>query len=221
MSVVLAASAAVLVIAAGLAAQDLKPPEESLVLWLRADAGVEVDGERVVLWEDQSGGGHHAEGERATAPVLTENAINDLPAVRFDGERSHLIVPHHDDLNAGDGFTVFCVYRFSDGFRIAQKKSAAGGLSPDAWFLAPTSGLGVSGKYAGELPFARNRAHLQSNVFDGGAGTLKVYRYGELLTEMTGLAPQEPNADPVYLGQRYNPAGTQGHLKGEIAELLI
>ena len=214
------AAAALVVVAAGIGAADDTPPTENLVLWLRADAGVERTGERVAAWEDQSGRDHHARGEAGAAPIWVENAINGRPAVRFDGARSTLAIPHHPELNAGDGFSVFCVYRYSGGFRIAQKKDRSGGLVADAWFLAPQGGLGVSGRYWGGT-FGPNRPHLQSTVFDGAAGSLSFFSLGERLTALNGIKPQQPNDDPIRLGKRDNPGGTEGHLKGDIAELLI
>ncbi len=213
------------VVAAALVAADgggggLVPPAAGLVLWLRADAGVELAGDRVVLWRDQSGRGHDAVAQGASGPHLARATINGLPAVHFDGSGSFLVVSSSPELNAGDAFSVFCVFRFSDGFRIAQKKSRSGGLAADAWFLTPTGGLGVAGRYSPARIFPPNRPHLQASVFEGVARRLRVFNCGELLDELDGVSPQQPNDDPVYLGKR-DSGGNEGNLHGDVAELLI
>ena len=202
-------------------AQEPAPPREGLVLWLRGDAGVQAEGGRVTRWADRSGRGNDAVGEADGIPVLAEGTVNGRPAVRFDGVQSHLVIPHAPELNAGEGLTVLCVCRWSDGFRIAQKRSNDGGLRPDAWFLTPSGGLGVSGKFVSRTLFPREQWQVQTSVFDGRRQTLRVFRHGEEAILISGVAPQQPNEDPVYLGRRLNPGGTEGHLRGEIAELLI
>jgi len=58
-----------------------------LLLWLRADKGVQVDAQgHVSRWEDVSGHGHHfVGGEPATYPSLVNDASSGMPAVQFDG----------------------------------------------------------------------------------------------------------------------------------------
>jgi hypothetical protein len=217
----LAAPAMMALTAVDVDAQDASPPMEGLALWLRADAGVQTEGLRVVRWEDQSGRGNDASAEEAGEPVLVEGAIGGRPAVRFDGAHSHLVIPHAPELNATSGFAVLCVYQWSDGFRIAQKKSNHGGLAPDAWFLTPTGGLGLSGRFLSRTWFARDRWYVQTSVFDAQQRTVRVYRYGEEAGILPDVPPPQPNEDPVYLGQRLNPGGTEGYLRGDLAELLI
>jgi len=190
-----------------LEAQDLRPPADDLVLWLRADAGVQRQGDRVVLWEDQSGRGHDATSEAATAPTWVEEAIAGQPAVRFDGLQTSMTIPHHGELNAGEAFTAFCVFRYHDGFRIAQKKDRSGGLTPDAWFIAPHAGLGVGGRYSSASMAARGEPAALTTVFDAAKHSLSVYRAGKLVDELTGLEPQQPNTDPIRLGKRDLPGG--------------
>ncbi len=196
-------------------------PMAGLILWLRADVGVVLEGDRVVRWEDQSGRGNHAQGTVATGPHWIANSINGRAAVRFDGMGNYLLVPHHPDLNATRGFTVFCVFRYATGFRIAQKKDRSGGLEADAWFLTPRGGLGVGGQYLGGSFFLPNRPNLQVSVFDADRRKLIVIADGEVVDELEDVPPQEPNEDPICLGKRNLPGGTQGELSGDLAELLI
>ncbi len=202
-------------------AQEAGPPREGLVLWLRAEVGVQVEGGQVVRWEDQSGRENDATAETEGRPILVEGAINGQPAVQFDGVGSHLVIAPTADLDGTAGLTALCVYRWTDGFRIAQKKSNHGGLAPDAWFLTPSGGLGASGKFVSRALFAREQWQLQTSVLDPEAETLRVFRHGEEAVVISGVAAPQPNGDPLYLGQRLNPGATEGHLRGDITELLI
>ena len=59
--------------------------ETHLQLWWRADAGVPSG--TGGYWADQSGKANHGyQPSGAKAPVLAHNAVNGLPAMRFDGE---------------------------------------------------------------------------------------------------------------------------------------
>ena len=83
-------------------------PTDSLKLWLKADAGVELSGSKVTLWADQSGNGADAEqGNSANQPVLDDNAINGLPALSFDGVDDFLTFTL--PINGLSGMTIFVV----------------------------------------------------------------------------------------------------------------
>ncbi len=208
-------------LAGAAAAQAPAPPQADLVLWLRADAGVERQGERVSAWKDQSGRGNDALSRPGSEPLWTPDGINGRPAVRFDGARSFLVVAHKDELNAGAGFSVLCVLKFSKGFRVAQKKDKSGGIDEDAWFVTPEQGLGVSGRFANVHYFRPRRAVLQASVYSPADRTICAFANGEPAGTLRDVPPQAANDHPVFLGKRNHPGGTEGHLAGEVAELLI
>jgi len=80
-----------------------------LRLWWRADAGVPTG--HGDLWQDQSGlGNHGAQPLGAAVPTLVRDAVNGLPAMRFDGSADHVRFPAQ--LN-GVIRTVFWVVRES------------------------------------------------------------------------------------------------------------
>lgn len=61
-------------------------PAVGLQLWLKADAGVTLNGSTVSKWVDQSGNGNHAiQLDAGRQPVLVSKALNGKPALRFDG----------------------------------------------------------------------------------------------------------------------------------------
>jgi len=57
-------------------------------MWLHAGAGVTADGAGLVSrWADQSGNGHEAvRGDSRYQPCLTNNVVNGLPGLRFEGD---------------------------------------------------------------------------------------------------------------------------------------
>lgn len=62
-----------------------------LACWLRADAGVSLNGENVAAWADQSGNGTDAtQGTESKQPLLVLDGMNGLPVVRFDGATNFL-----------------------------------------------------------------------------------------------------------------------------------
>lgn len=87
----------------------------NLVLWLKADAGVTVDGSgtNVVAWADQSGNGFVADQTPLTSylqPDLVPNAVNGNPALHFDGANDHLAITNQT-LNLTSGLSIFILAR--------------------------------------------------------------------------------------------------------------
>ncbi|HZE98914.1 MAG TPA: tetratricopeptide repeat protein [Planctomycetota bacterium] len=84
-------------------------PSQGLLLWLRADAGVEVTGTTVSRWQDQSKGKSDAiPKDPAAGPQLVASAIRGLPAILFSGKEDELRLPDgFEDFSAG--LSVFVV----------------------------------------------------------------------------------------------------------------
>jgi len=76
-------------------------PSQALILWLRADAGVELNGSSVTRWQDQSGGHNDAapRDPAVAAPQLSAKAVRGRPAIVFKGKEDELWLP--------DGFESF------------------------------------------------------------------------------------------------------------------
>lgn len=95
-----------------LSTSNLAPSDVSgLVLWLKADSGVQTNaGGYVSSWADQSGNSVPvAPAVEANQPLYVTNAVNGIPAVRFDGFNDQLTWP---DLSAR---TIFVVNRVAVG----------------------------------------------------------------------------------------------------------
>ena len=66
-------------------------PTAGLQLWLKADAGVTLNGSKVSRWSDQSGNNNDAieqDGDRQ--PLLVRDCLNGKPTIRFDGVNDRL-----------------------------------------------------------------------------------------------------------------------------------
>jgi len=191
-------------------------------LWLRADRGIETEDGKVTVWEDQSPAQNHAVSESGGRPRSVPNAINGMPVVRFDGATTYLRVSHREELNTNSGLTVFVVYSHQSGFRLMQKKDNASGSQDDAWFVMPLGGLSVSGKLENGALFERGQMyHLQTDVYDVNRGQIGIYSNGMLVAEVADIMHQMSNSDDVYIGKRHRPGSTEGHLDGDIAEIII
>ena len=66
-------------------------PGEGLALWLKADAGVTLAaGNAVSTWVDQASGYTASQNNAGSRPLLVNNDVNGMPALRFDGASSYL-----------------------------------------------------------------------------------------------------------------------------------
>lgn len=60
-------------------------PSTALSLWLKADMGVQLNNNKVITWNDQSGNKHHASSVPSNTPLLITSQLNGLPCIRFNG----------------------------------------------------------------------------------------------------------------------------------------
>lgn len=61
-------------------------PTSGLAFWVKADAGVSLNGSAVTQWSDQSGNGRHAtQSTTSSQPILVANGLGGKPALQFDG----------------------------------------------------------------------------------------------------------------------------------------
>jgi hypothetical protein len=80
-------------------------------LWLKADAGVTLNGSTVSAWADQSGNGYNvSQATVASQPLFQTNQFNGQPALFFDGG-DWLNNTVNSVVTSGTGRTVFIVAR--------------------------------------------------------------------------------------------------------------
>jgi hypothetical protein len=78
------------------------------ILWLKADAGITVNGSnQVTQWADQSGNNNHAVSDGTTLPTLLNNTINNLPVVNFSDDRLATPLVNLTTTNKADVFVVY------------------------------------------------------------------------------------------------------------------
>lgn len=206
-------------------------PQADLVLWLRADAGVETrianGSSYVTQWDDLSGHGHHLkQTAQGAQPVLRQDSSLSFPSVSFDGISQWMST---DAFSTGDAVTVFVLGRASGGAdfaRVFTKKSASNGFElqragggQDASLRVDTDGEGGQ----------RNQVLRVGSVFDerwqslsvaisevGGVATIRNgdTAYTQALSWGNGIA----NAAAFTLGA--NATGT-GLAQAEFAEVLV
>lgn len=72
----------------------------SNVLWLRPDAGLTLNGTKVMSWSDGSGNNNNAaQSTNGARPVREASVVNGYPALLFDGTDDQLIVPDANSLD--------------------------------------------------------------------------------------------------------------------------
>ena len=77
-------------------------------LWLKADAGVTVDGDFVTAWADQSGNGNNC-----SSPNNIEFFSSPFPILYFDGVDSEITL-HEDVFNSFSALSLFAVWNILD-----------------------------------------------------------------------------------------------------------
>ncbi len=80
-------------------------PQAGLALWLRGDAGVQLEEDLVARWEDQSGNGRHAESPAGGRPAFMKDAASGQSGLHFDGKNDHLTFTL--PVNGLSGMTIF------------------------------------------------------------------------------------------------------------------
>jgi hypothetical protein len=186
-------------------------PASGLVLWTRADAGVQLDDlNRVEMWKDLSGAGNHitqpTEGNR---PVVATNAINGLPVIRFNTTQF---------MTTATGFTnpysIFTVSKMNNGTDRRLISSAN-----QNWLLGTWGGFQNVMYAEGWLtassgPTPDNLPHMYSATGTGALTTF--YDFGNVIAS---------NASGVFAPNRLQLNSYGGGLgessDGDVAEVII
>ena len=199
------------------------PTTNDLALHLRADAGVSVDERGLVhKWQDQSLLLHDAlQDDDVARPLLVVNAAADLPAIRFDGQKTFLRVA--GQVITSQQFTILAVIRdaTTDASHrgIFSNWNGAAGNSVRSVFLGLTgkSSVRLSDDFtaAGALP-AGKFFLLAAVAKESDAGI--AINGNELTFKGSPLSPR--NLTTAYvIGQQGNIDGE--YFRGDIAELIV
>ena len=210
-------------------AQNL-PVTTDLQLWLKADAGVTVDGSGgVTQWDDQSGNANHAvQATASLSPTVLANALNNRPVLKFDGADDYLSVASSASLSFTGDLTTLFVVRFTDfsTYRAVWAKTANNFPAPTDYYTLPGSGRPQvyrgSGTGAGLGSFASTVALTAGSYLTVGFGiegtTCSHFLAGNVTSSGSISVPTADTGAPLLIGTR---GDLFTKMKGEIAEILI
>ena len=202
--------------------------KEKLVLWLKADNGLQLDKDGgVMFWKDSSGssidGLHPHDGSQLNPikrPRLVASAIQDRPAIRFDGKDDFLHLAGAP-LWAQD-FSLFVVA--SDRGTNTKHRAIISnwhrrGRSTTSFFFGLTgkSNIRLSDAFApaGSLKNAATAFLLSGFNSSQGASTYE----GRTMLASTEQLPKRDIAGPYVIGVQGN-YGTE-YWNGDIAEIIL
>ena len=192
---------------------EARPPAPTL--WLRADAGVEADGDNLVgEWQDQSGNGYDVtQTTPGNQPQYIANELNGKPVLRFSGGKRLLgSIDSSDQPN-----TLVVVWKITDG------GSARFAVSFGDFNTSPRNSFryfnGVRINAATDLTTSESDPFdsylLHTSYFNGSSS--QIYRNGVL--QVTGNSGALGSGNSVVVG-----AGNSGgsfSLVGDIAEIIF
>ena len=138
----------------------------NLVLWVKADCGVEnasfetvSNGQQVTYWRDQSGYGHDA-SELSNRPDYETNQINGMPALNFDAGNGDRILS--SGINDADEFMLFVV---AEANSLASNNIGLIHASPGQGFSSSTSSKSIG-------IWVSNSANLWGRLIQSNGGTV-------------------------------------------------
>lgn len=194
-----------------------------LVLWLRADAGVTVDGSNnVSTWTDQSGNGKDAtQASASLRPAYQTNQQNGLPMIRCDGVDD--IMEGTNPLTTTGNFSFFAVARKNSGYT-STNESTYCSLGLNSWyglslyttafnpgFLAYPSAWVSEGSAVGD-----NTTHYQTLI---RSSTTQTYRRNGANTLTSTASANTPSAN--YQIGRHTDITFFRRAKDSIGEILV
>jgi len=207
-----------------------KAPPAGLQIWLRADAGVKLNGTSVAAWGDLSAAGNAAAQDKAgSQPSFVPNALSGRPALRFDGSDDSLVLPDgFSDFRAG--LTAFVVARPTPGRAWARFIDLDVGPAcdnivfgqkdaPDKLGFWVYNNSQTKGKV--EAPGAVLANEVQSFcALLAPTGRVTLYRNGAAVATGDTSTPKSTTRKPNTIGKS-NSGGGDPLFKGDLFEILL
>ncbi len=174
----------------------------------------------VSRWEDQSGNGYHAlQTTIAKRPAFVSNAINNRPAVRFDGVDDFMAYTLGSIPGAHTVFVVFqCMASGSNSSVWRQSTDAVHqGITIDS--VTDLYSYHGAGKYVRETEVVADTYYIVSRVWDGGADAadMNLWLDGDASTSKTGT----PVSTNMTAAGGIGGEAASNFLEGEIAEVWL
>ena len=204
-------------------------PRTNMQLWLRSDNAVTTSGSNVTLWQDSSNNGMDAMAliGSSNQPALQTNAINNLPALIFNGSSNYLILPTGFN-SLYQGATVYYVcksqannngqfFDFSNGFnfnnRFSMYQYTNNGVELDVY---DPNGNGSALQASNAAPL--NNYQVVEVTHDG-VTTAKIYSNGQLQAVNFGMQSITNFSRTTNFIGRYTEGGN--FLSAQIPEVII
>jgi len=212
-------------------------PGAQPVMKLLAGTGVRLDIGKVSRWEDQAKNNDAVQSVEDERPNLIGSAINNQPAIEFDGTGQHLDVADSEDINMGgpySGKTLVVVFKTGSdvnsrqviweqggGTRGLSFYLVSGNLYINGWNLAETQW----GQTALNAPVLTNSVYVAALVMDSNAGTFEGLINGKSIGNISGIDQLYNHSDDCAFGHveggtkfHDGSAGGPANFAGQIAE---
>lgn len=199
-------------------------PARGLIVWLRADAGVEVSDSTVTRWADQSEAKNDAKPkELGVGPRVTASALQRRPALLFTG---------NDDLRLPDGFADFTAGL--SVFVVGETPTEKGDLG--SYIDLATAGTGTSGlkvllgrrKDSEQVVYSVEDLEVQMKPYVEGVVPAKGFEGISAIQDPSKAVRLFKRGQPLSTGTLLLPRKTVrtinrigAGLKGHLAEILL
>ena len=204
----------------------------SLVLWLRANAGVTTSGSDVTDWADQSGYGHDAfQATSSRQPTFVASGMNGEPVIQFDGTAKWLTISDADSLDDTEGLTMFVVFdaATNDGNPYGLVSKRVSSASQQAYSLFLYTGgnmyLDIDGndqRFNNGSSYSTGTDYISTARFDGNASGDESALYtngGEDATNSESETAIGNYTSDLFIGALNDSYGN--YFDGDIAEIII
>jgi len=201
-----------------------------LSLWLKANAGVSLNGNDVTGWADQSGNGKNAVGTD-TLPTLQSNAINGLPAIRFNNgyDIGRFVISSSFNLKNSSAFVVVQQLSLDNSYPRFLSFPSLNDLDYNAndglCILfnngVPQLQLTSNANDALIVDASANNAFAIASYKIDNSGNMSLFYNGasESTNQNSNMASQNGLGE-IYIGQSQSNIGSEG-LYGDIAEIVM
>lgn len=200
-------------------------PAQGMILWLKADAGVDVTGASVTKWQDQSKAKNDAAPkEPEGGPKVTASAVRGRPAILFAGGEDELRLPDgFEDFSSG--LSMFVVgepnTEKSEGWAFLFLATAARGAGRIEALIGGR-------RESDQVVYAAEDLQSQVKPFVAGVPPAKAFESYSAIHEPSGAARLFKRGSPAGNGtlilprktlRTRNRVGTG--LKGHLAEVVL
>ena len=195
----------------------------NLKLWLKADAGITLNGSSVSDWADQSGNGNNAtQTTGASQPLFVTNGLNNLPVLRFDGSNDFF-----------NGTTIPNINTSSISIFVVAKGEAQTSIAADFFGIGSiTNGFTFTRRMNVEhLSMHNNNAYISFPSLPNAGFPFKILEgiknYGEISELLINGVSLGTSTDATLNGTFTNTNFHIGrnldydYFKGEIAEIIL